>query len=276
MNNRERIKAALIGRSGFGKTPFVGQPRVISIDEMAKEAQNLSNYGGDHSAYDGYGDDLIDFGGGRSSFGEAALAQDRKFIITVTNGVASDATFYLNGGLEVRPGDLGLPIADGAFLSVENTALSIVGNPKNYKSFHRFIQDNPTTVIGFQVSSTVATQLQTSVIITNQSPFNTVQDRSIFLGSAQNEGTFQDKIATIVDHFQLDDQTQVKFTIKASSTMTIILYCSAVLNAARALNKKAETANSNVSRRMAYSNLNAKMNTIGGGGLMQIGQGGNS
>lgn len=275
--NREVKKAALLGRSRSALTPFVGQPRIISIDEMKKEAEMLSNYNGDQSAYDGYGDDLIDFGGGRSSFGEAALGQDRKFIITVTNAVGTDASFYLNGGLEVRSGDLGLPVADGAFLSVENTALSIVGNPKNYKSFHRFIQDNPTTVIGFQVSSTVATQLQTSVIITNQSPFSNIQDRSIFLGSAQNEGTFQDKIATIVDHFQLDDQTQVKFTIKANSTMTIILYCGSVLNTARALNKKAEIANTNVSRRMAYGNLSQKMAQIGGsGGMLPIGQTGSN
>ena len=63
------------------------------------------------------------------------------------------------------------------------------------------------------------------------------------LSNFTNEHTYQDKTVTVPAPFQLDDQMRVRFTVKATSTVTITLYCGAVANMGKFLEKRVSKAN---------------------------------
>lgn len=237
----------------------------------------------EYNAYTGHNDPFVDFAGDRTSFNEAAPANERIYRMTIVNANLTDEEFYLNAGLNIDKIDVigssvdGLPVADGTFTSIAGNNLTMTGNPYNFKYFHNLVQRNPIRVVGMKVASTVATQMQTSILLERHSPFKQLQSRTLFLSSYQNETVYQDKQVTIPERWQIDDQLSVKMTIKASSTLDIQLFCGAVLNPAKALFKKAFMANNNQGRRYGTLALEQKLAGVPGGGAstpVLIGAGG--
>lgn len=266
----------------------------ISLDELERLAQCLSNYDGEIvdfsgvspevaaflSAYDGSGDDLTDMEGGSFHTEQQDALIERVYSFTVTNGNNTDQTFFLTPGFDgqsyspligggtganmpfIAPGVL---VQDGANYSTTQQPLTVVGEPKPFQWFFNFVQKNPTRVVGFKITSTVATQIQTAVHFERQSPFRDLQTSILQLSNYQNEHTYQDKTVTVPIAFQMDDQQRIRMTIRANSTMTITLFCGAVANLGKFLEKRAIRAKGTV-RTMpkSYNSLGIKDTVLTG------------
>lgn len=159
----------------------------------------------------------------------------------------------------------GVLVQDGANYSTTQQPLTVVGEPKPFQWFFNFVQKNPTRVVGFKITSTVATQIQTAVHFERQSPFRDLQTSILQLSNYQNEHTYQDKTVTVPIAFQMDDQQRIRMTIRANSTMTITLFCGAVANLGKFLEKRAIRAKGTV-RTMpkSYNSLGIKDTVLTG------------
>lgn len=250
----------------------------ITMKALEREAGFLSSFDGNDDdfvdyagnpmneflAYNGEGDDLVDFAGNKVAFTpQEQMEYERIYKFTVVNGNGTNERFKLASGLGATTG---LPLADGAFNSIGGNALSIAGSPTPWERFLNFYKNNPTQVKGFFLESDVEAQISTTVEIERHSAFRaSLQSRAITISNYTNENTFQTKKVTVKEEILFDHQQEIIMTIIANSTMTVTLYCGAVLNNAKALAKKIMKAENFSGKRNAYRNLAASGNGLSPG-----------
>lgn len=218
------------------------------------------------------GNDLISFDGQNGLVHRGATILDKfanevgngtQFTMTIKNANATDEEIILCPGYKYMPKGGAViatvpalilyPVAngvvyDGTFRSVAGNNLTGIGNPKPIKEFLDYVAENPTRCLGFKIASTDSTQIETMMNIQHLSPFKNLEDRNIVLASYQDEDTYRDKIVTVHENFQFDNQTVFKGIVKANSTLTITFYLGAILNTAKTLDVKAKRSVSQVYR----------------------------
>lgn len=202
------------------------------LEDLARN--NFSSYEG----YNGYGDDAVDFDGKEKSFA-TKIGAGRIFTITIVSGATGTKTIILNKAyVNTDNPASSIVLAEGAVSLITTT-----GSPKSFDNFAAFVALNPVLVNGFKVRAKVsATQLENQVTIRHITPFKDAESRIISLSAYQDENTFQDKVVTVPEEFVLSHQTLVYTQILEAETMTITLFCSAILNTALMLQKKRDKA----------------------------------
>jgi hypothetical protein len=198
-----------------------------------------SNYAGDRQGarYSGFGDEFVDLGSKAVDFSQE-MATGRIFAITITNGSGVQQKVFLTPSY--NPTDATRVVRDGAIPTAGNIAtLTGAGSPTTIAEWLAFISKNPSRVVAFQIASSTSAQLGVIMNIVPKSPYNTLENRLIPLGAFRNEYAFNDKIVTIKQGFQVDDQTEVSVDVPAGATTTFTFYMGAILNTAKALNDKA-------------------------------------
>lgn len=202
-------------------------------------------YEGDFDGYTGENDDFVDFGGFNKSFANAADS-GRIFVMTLTNANAANRTALICPGYLWVPagGSATGAAAEGAFNDTTGAiGLSGAGSPKTITEFFAFIANSPVAVAGIKIESTVATQVSQQLIIEHMSPFKTMEQQIINLGSYQNENTFRDKIVTIpTPNLVLSSNTKIYLPIVGTSTCTVTFLAGAIANQAYTLQKKMSRA----------------------------------
>ena len=200
----------------------------------ALAAEALNGFDG----YDGYGDDMVDFDGNNKSFA-AKVGAGRIFTITIASAADATKTVILNQGYSNSENPAGsIVLAEGTV-----TGITTTGSPKSFNNLRDFTLYNPTLVNGFKIRArNSATQLENQVTIQELTPFKTPSSRVISLSAYQDENTYQDKVVTVPEQFILSNQTLVYTQVLAGETITVTLFCSAILNTALSLQKKSEKA----------------------------------
>lgn len=217
---------------------------------------SLSNYEGEgYEGYSGYGDDFMDFDGLDKTFKNAIMA-NRVYTFVVTQNPIAPAVdaaceFYLTGGFlqtdYTQSGNIGLGVMkQGNFraLSDNGVQLNANGVQCSIDAFTQFIKRNPTQVLGFKIGVTDASQIDNMVItVEEQSPFRALGTRKIIPSIYVNETTYRDKIVTVPEGFDYNDQVSVKVNmVAACHSMTITYICGGILNPAAALKNKSTRA----------------------------------
>ena len=211
---------------------------------------NDDGYEGDFDGYTGAGDDFVDFGGYNKTFANAAES-GRIFIMTLTNANAASRTALLCPGYLYYPGTtMNGAVLDGAFNDTTGAAgLTGAGSPKSVTEFFAFVSNSPVAISGIKIESTLATQVSQQLVIEHMSPFKTLEQQIINLGSYQNENTFRDKIVTIpTPNLIMSNNTKIYLPIVGSSSCTITFLAGAILNPAHALQNKQSRAKSTIAR----------------------------
>jgi hypothetical protein len=189
--------------------------------------------------YDGFGDDLLDFDGIGTTF-KNEIETNRRFTITIDNSAnAVDRTVILFESYDPSSANV---ITDGAFNSVEGTAMSASTPFGKIKALRAFVFNNPTRCLGFKVESDQISQISKSLTITPKIPFQNLTDKTVFFSDYTNEHVYQDKKVSIPYKFQVDNQHEVKIVIAASAKTTLTFFFGAVLNTGKALKVKADAA----------------------------------
>lgn len=234
-----------------------------SIANLENEALNtLSNYEGygdeyegfdGNDGYDGYGDDFMDFDGLQNTF-RNEIAANRVFTFTVeqnpTEGhVATTADLLLIGGFKnvdySKPGGVSNGVLrEGNFLALDGvTQLKGTGVQCTLDQFNEFVKRNPLRVLGLKISVTDTTQIDNMILnVEELSPFRSLGTRQIIPSLYVNEQTYRDKIVTVTEGFDYNDQIAIKTTLMATSKLTIQYICGGILNPAAALKNKAARA----------------------------------
>lgn len=197
--------------------------------------------------YDGYGDDALDFegsGGVQANFSSEVQA-GRRFSITLKN-VAGDNNITNAVDKLVRlfashhqPAGAPPVVTEGVNAVIGCT---INGAPKSFANLQAFIKNNPLRVVGMKIESSHMEQIGRFMKISKNSPFRDLESQTITFSDFRNEKVFQDKIVTIAQPFQLDDQTDLDFMLAAECVTTITFYLGASLNTALQLSKKGKRA----------------------------------
>jgi hypothetical protein len=226
--------------SSFDGEEYDGYDEVESFEE---------DFEGDY--YTGENDDFVDFGGFNKSFANAGDS-GRIFVVTIANTGTDSRTIYLAPGYTWIPGSTANGhLCDGATKDTagSNTGLSCSGSPKTITDFYAFINTCPVHIGGIKIEGSVAAQVSQQLKITNLSPFKTLEEKIINLGSYQNENTFRDKIVTVpTPELILSNQVQISLVIPASCTTTVTFLAGGILNPSYALQQKVARASGTIAR----------------------------
>ncbi|GEM_PF-3845034 len=245
------IVGIVLTLASFIPTPSgVAAINIARINSAARQV-GYSNYEGDQRGpkYVGFNDPLVDLGNKAQDFSQE-MATGRVFAITIANGSADQQkVYFVTPNPSFIPTDATRVIRDGAIPTGAAIATLIgSGSPDTIGSWLAFMQNNPSRSVGFQVSSTSAAQMGVIMNIVPRSPYSNLQNQLIPLGAFRNEYAFNDKILTLKQAIQFDNQTEISVDIPAGATTTFTFYMGAILNTAKALNDKSMIALSNVSQ----------------------------
>ena len=218
---------------------------------QAAADQYLSSFdgGGDLLGYD---DDFLEFDGAANSFANEIMT-GRRFTVQIDNTQAGDAPAIAassDKNIILIPSfnpQGGTVVVDGA-QNIQGThaapqELRITGVPETLVSLQKWIERNPVRCLGFKLESTNTLQMGKFLTIAPRSPFRKLESENIYIQDYKTENQYNDKVATINRPFFMDNQTDIIFQVSKNSITTITFYFGAALNTAKALRKKAASAN---------------------------------
>lgn len=259
------LESVAVGAS-LAIIPTAGGLSVRQLESFA--SGELSSFDGEDDGYDDYeeyesfeedfegdyytgeNDDFVDFGGYNKSFANAGDS-GRIFVMTIANTATDARNVYLMPGYTYYPGKTGNGIVvDGAFNDAAGgTGCTGSGSPKTILDFYAFLQHCPTHIGGIKIEGSVAAQVSQQLKIEHLSPFKTLEEKIINLGSYQNENTYRDKIVTIpTPDLVLSNQVKITLTIPASCTTTITFLAGGILNPSHAMQQKVSRAKSTIAK----------------------------
>lgn len=230
--------------------PFRSQREIEAAAEKylnSFDGNDLSNFDGGSDDLLGYDDDFLEFDGTATSFANE-IATGRRFTITIDNtqgggeaahASSSDKSVILVPSFNPQGGTV---LTDGS-----NTILTqdvfVTGVPETLVSLQKWIEKNPVRCLGLKIEATNILQMGKFLTIAPRSPFRKLESENIYIQDYKTENQYNDKIATIMRPFQLDNQTDLILNVSKNSVTTVTLYFGAALNTAKALRKKANMAN---------------------------------
>jgi hypothetical protein len=220
-----------------------------------EQIQQLLNYvGGDYLGMTGEdpGSGLIGYKGVQNPFDSksrmakiTALAQDRTFDLTIVNATEKVQECYLIPSLLVGEGDNGHPIS-GKAVSGANLDFNSASGPDSataLRAFYRYIEKNPSLIVGLRIETSDKSQMSKTIIITsNINPyFAGYAKKKLNIQNYVDENVQQRDIATIDAMIPADDQSQVLIPL-VPGTHTLTLFMGPNLNPAQVLREQAMNA----------------------------------
>lgn len=239
-----------------------------NFSNYAGELQSEQSLGDDASAnYIGEKDPWIDFGGIAKTFADP-IAKGRIYTMNFKNTHATQfATILLTPGLlgiyDTVPGVIKsgtfLPrnASDGFDLSDPNKLCIGSGGPGSIELFKAFLQQQPLSVIGMKISASSPDQIEQNFELQRQTPFKTLETRPIFVAAHTDETANKDKVATVAEQFQLDNETQLSYLLLPNTSVVLTLFCGASLSIAKALKEKSTRAGRNIKMMGGSGNVSA-------------------
>jgi hypothetical protein len=230
--------------------PFRSQREIEAAAEHylnSFDGGDMSNFDGGDQDLLGYDDDFLEFDGSATSFANE-VATGRRFTVTIDNtqgggeaahAASTDKSVILVPSFNPQGGTV---LTDGT-VSISGQAVFVTGIPESLVSLQKWIQDNPVRCLGLKIESTNILQMGKFLTIAPKSPFRKLESENIYIQDYKTENQYNDKIATIMRPFQLDNQTDLILNVSKNAVTTVTLYFGAALNTAKALRKKANLAN---------------------------------
>lgn len=234
--------------------PFSSQKQIEAAAENYLNSfsggSNLEFTGDD---YLGYNDDLLEFDGEANSFANE-VRTGRRFTIQIDNMQAGDAaaiaastdknvilvpSFNPSGGFVLADGNNNVP---GSMGEASQTVV-VRGIPETLVSLQKWIDKNPIRCLGLKIETTNILQMGKFLTIAPKSPFRKLESENIYIMDYKDERQYNDKVATIMRPFFMDNQTDIILQIAKASVTTVTFYFGAALNTAKALRKKSASAN---------------------------------
>lgn len=219
--------------------------------------QYLSRFDGDPvdftDEYLGFNDDFLEFEGGATSFANEVLT-GRRFTVQLDNtqGGTSEAiaastdkkvilipSFDPKGGHVLQDGNNTVGAAHGG----ANQVVAVSGIPNTLVSLQKWIALNPVRCLGLKLETTNTLQMGKFLTVASRSPFRNLPDENIYIQDYKTENQYNEKVATIMRPFQMDNQTDVILELSKNSIVTVTFYFGAALNTAKALRSKSNVAN---------------------------------
>lgn len=223
----------------------------MSVSQLENEAGKLSYFEGNKmSFYTGFDDDFLSFEGDIRSFAqELDKNLEKQFSVSIVNANAAARVTLLYAGYFLgdatnKPGQL----VEGAYNDA-NAAAGLTGatqEARPIKELHLYLNAVPTRLLAFKIQSTVAGQLNYNLEYQRHNPFKTEETKIIRPKNFINQDTYQNDQVTFPVDVQLDQASQLKYSIVGSSTNYITFYFGAGLNVMEALEKKAGRAGVNI------------------------------
>lgn len=217
----------------------------MSAEELERAADKLSNFGGGAGVgYTGYGDPFLEFGGGDNGSFMDSINKGKVYNIQITNttsgGGLADLTALICPGLISTATGL---IQEGTFNDVSGTAgLKAKGAPYSISLFNAYMQRFPTYVLGFKISSTNLDQLEQTLLIQRESPFEIHQSYVINPSIYASEANPNTGLLTVNYQFQLDNETKISYKVLGGATVNFGIVFGASLKISKALTSKVSTA----------------------------------
>lgn len=249
MNKRTFTPAQLIERAANSQLSNFGGNEDDFVDYEGEESLGNEN----SSLYIGEGDGFVDFGGPAKSFAEA-LDRNRVFNVNISNNHATkDLEVVLFPGLtffsKVPDGMVREGVFqgfDGGVLEAGPGSLNGSGSPESLDLFYAYIQQFPTTILGFKVSGNNALQIEQPFEIIKESPFKKLESKNIYPAAYTDETANKDKVATVPERFFANNQTRVNYLVLANTKVTFTFFIGASLSTGQALETKTQKAARNL------------------------------
>lgn len=229
----------------------------MKIEDLRKEAKNLSSFNGRRTYYTGEGDDLLQFNGDSPDFtGELQNHLEKQFVLSIANANAATRTAvlfagYLKGNATLAPGQL----VQGAF-NDKNGNAGLTGNTESEKSIEElllYLGQIPTRLIAIQMQSDVSAQLQQAFKYQRLNPFKTEPTKILRPSNYRNQDSFQDKLVSFPVDVQIDTLSYMEAPVVGTSTLRLTFFFGTSFNPVLALEKKSARALGNLS----YAQQNA-------------------
>lgn len=209
----------------------------------------LSSFDGEGAPDDylGYDDDFLEFDGEANSFANE-VRTGRRFTIQIDNtqggsseaiGASTDKALILVPSFNPSGGST---VTDGSN-TVSGQAVVVSGVPETLASLQKWIERNPVRCLGLKIEATNVLQMGKFLTISPKSPFRKLESENIYIADYKTENQYNDKVATIMRPFFMDNQTDIILNVSKNSVTTVTFYFGAALNTAKALRKKAAAAN---------------------------------
>lgn len=232
--------------------------QIIAMAEKGLSSAFLGYEGDRRVPYVGQYDLGLSFVGGASSFVDEAK-NTTQYAMTISNmgSAAVDRVLALHPGYLTLASEItnasgtaaAAIVTDGTIIATENATVVCTGKPKPIKQLQAFVNRNPTRFTGLKMLVNDSDQFEEELYIRKLSPFKNMEDKTINPSAYKNSNQTDDKRVEIpLEDFQLDDQTNIVFTLKAGRTVTFTFFAGAIANPAGELNAKAILARANMQR----------------------------
>ena len=201
--------------------------------------------------YTGAGDPAISIAGSVTSFHQEGDISKR-FGFTLKNTGATALTAVLFGGYDGTASGL---MKDGGFNDVTGAPglVATATNPlSKIASFQQYVLRNPTRVLAMRLSTTTVEQYDQEFSIGRLDPFNQTGSQNINPSLSINSQTFNTGVVMVnTDGLQLDDRSNILYTVEAGASINIVMFCGASYEASQALAVKAAVAQNNIAMNTA-------------------------
>jgi hypothetical protein len=234
--------------------------QLVTLALAASQEMNSNRYVGATGAtslqvvgpgYTGQGDESLKMMGTVQNFAQEGHV-NRRFGFSITNNADVARTVrlfagYNTGDTVAAPGQL----KDGAFNDVTGAPglVASATNPrKPINGFLNYVLYNPTRILQMRINCATKAQFSQEISVGSLDPFVDTTSYPINPGLAFDGSTFDPTVADVnTNGLQIDDKSDVLFTILGGATVNFILFAGASYDMSQALAVKAAVAQSNLS-----------------------------
>lgn len=203
--------------------------------------------------YFGAGDNVLDFGKGKSFIDEESSA--KTFQVIITNSGSETASICLCPASENVAANIkdsaGVAVdcimKEGVMLDSVDKKLSAKGTPRPIDEFVKYIRNHPTRLNSIRVKVDKLDQLDEPLIMRSETPWQTaVEERRVPVDKQSEKDNFPN-IVKIDDvrGWMLSCDTTLLYSVQPNSSVTLTLFCGASLDTTKALANKASEAENN-------------------------------
>jgi hypothetical protein len=206
--------------------------------------------GNEMTVYTGANDPAINIMGAVQDFSQEGH-QNRHFGFTLTNTAETARTARLFAGFNfsdntTSPGQM----VDGAFNDVNGDAglsATPTSSASSIKQFMRYLLNNPMRVVLIRVKASTESQIDQEFEVRALDVFNKQGSYTLVPSQGITSGSFNAKISDLqTDGLQLDDVTEMLYSVQGKTTVTIQMYVGAILDQSAELRGKAAVAKQNI------------------------------
>lgn len=234
------------------------------LNSKAVDFSDFENF--EDYCYTGQGDDLVDFVGNQTNFAsmfDPHNQDSRTFTVNVTVG-----TTFTGSGIQLF-GDLWSGAENSAYSFLTGsgvmTGITVNSSPKTVAKLYSFLQNNPTVLQGFQITTTNTAVLQSTITTYETSPFRDLATAPINLSAYTNPYQFNQNMVLVQTlNKVVSNQTYWLIpctALSAAYDITINLYFGAAINLSNTLDKKILKAKNGIAQMGGAAVIKAIDNT---------------